>query len=258
MEERILLGIARTEERILLAIATASAQIVDAIRQMGAEHNANREATADRIIQHTSAFLGAVLGGADPVDLAERLNVPGPTTPPGGPANDDAPAPEGEAPPASEPRPLSLERIAGLDPARLARVDALAAERNLTREEMLLVIAKKGLGIPEAGLSEEEWEALRVETFEKRYEAPSPKTERPVPPGVADLAEQLRARVLFWCPTAIPEATRTAVLNVAPALRALLDALDAWLTGRTALLPGQAAYVEEEVRALRRLVWGIS
>ena len=96
--------IAHMEERMTLAIATATEQIVDAIRQTGAEQNANREAMAKSIMEQGSAILRTALDDAAPraVDIGppaandETRYAPGPTTPPGGPANDDAPA----APPA--------------------------------------------------------------------------------------------------------------------------------------------------------------
>ena len=49
-----------------------------------------------------------------------------------------------DAPPASEPRPLPLERRPA-HAATLAKVDAMAAEQNVTREEMLLALAQRGL-----------------------------------------------------------------------------------------------------------------
>jgi hypothetical protein len=92
-----------------------------------------------------------------------------------------APAPEAEAPPASEPRPIPLARFARLDAATLAIVDRMAGERNVMREELLLAAAKRGLGILEAGLSEEEWAALRTEVFGERPEdtAPLPRDRDP-------------------------------------------------------------------------------
>ena len=93
--------IARMEERIVIAIATAANTIVDAIRQTSAEQNAKREAMADRIIEQGSAFLRAArddaapravdIGPAAANDTDETPYAPGPTTPPGGPANEDGP-----------------------------------------------------------------------------------------------------------------------------------------------------------------------
>ena len=165
--------LAGMEERILIAIATASAQIVDAIRQTG-------QTIVDAIRQRSAEQTRAVDIGPP---AANDRHVPGPTTPPGGPANDDAPALEAEAPPASEPHPIPLERLARLDAASLARVDALAAERNVTREDMLLTVAKRGLGIMEAGLSEEEWEALRAEVLGERPEGTAPPSSDRDPPS---------------------------------------------------------------------------
>ena len=93
--------LARLEERIVIAIATAANTIVDAIRQTSAEQNANREAMADRIMEQGSAFLRAALDDAAPraVDIGPAAAndtdatpyAPGPTTPPGGPANEGGP-----------------------------------------------------------------------------------------------------------------------------------------------------------------------
>ena len=93
--------LAHMEERLTLAIATATDRIVGAIRETGAEQNANREATAKSIMVQGSAMLRAALNDAAPraVDIGpaiandtdETPYAPGPTTPPGGPENDHDP-----------------------------------------------------------------------------------------------------------------------------------------------------------------------
>ena len=159
MEERI----ARHRDR--------DGQIVEAIRQTG-------QTIVDAILQTSAEQTRAVdIGPPAANDTDETPYAPGPTTPPGGPAND------AEAPPASEPHPIPLERLARLDPASLARVDALAAERNVTREDMLLTVAKRGLGLMEEGLSEEEWAALRAELFGERPKDTAPPSNDSDPPS---------------------------------------------------------------------------
>ena len=92
--------LAHLEERLTLAIATAAEKVVEAMRQTGAEQNAHRAAMADRIMEQGSAILRTALDDATPraVDIGppaandtDDRHVPGPTTPPEGPANDRDP-----------------------------------------------------------------------------------------------------------------------------------------------------------------------
>jgi hypothetical protein len=181
------------------AAETGSKDLADDAARLIAGRNAADRATLD--YEATLTNIGCKVGMRDAVrahftDDDDRP-APSPTTPPGGSANDDAPAappaprapaapaPEAEAPPASEPRPIPLARFARLDAATLDIVDRMAGERNVTREELLLAAAKRGLGILEAGLSEEEWAALRAEMFGERPEdtTPPPANDRNPPSG---------------------------------------------------------------------------
>jgi hypothetical protein len=86
---------------IVRAIEATGARIIEAIREQGAEHKASREATAATILEQGYAFLRAALDDATPRtvvldppaanDAGEPPYAPGPTTPPGRPANDRDP-----------------------------------------------------------------------------------------------------------------------------------------------------------------------
>ena len=60
------------------------------------------------------------------------------------------PPPAGSAPPSSEPRPTYLELMTELSDAELARVDAAAARRGVTREAMYVILARTALDEAEA------------------------------------------------------------------------------------------------------------
>lgn len=85
-----------------------SDRIIDAIREVGAEQSASRDAMADAIMVKGAGFLRAALDEAAPRTVvldppaandtgggAEGERDPGPKTPPGGPANDDEPPESG-------------------------------------------------------------------------------------------------------------------------------------------------------------------